>query len=267
MRFFKKIIHWAESEETIRAILLQGSRAREGDFDEFSDYDLVLVCQDAAPYTKSDEWLERIAPVWVCVKEERKLGGRAFPTRLVIFEGGVKVDFSFFPTNALDLATREGGQVVLDKDHLLRHLSDLPKPKKPSEREFLRVVEEFWFEAYHVAITLKRGDLWSVKFRSSAMHAFLLRMIEWDAEAGGDWERTSPPLGKKMQSWASPEIYRELDGVFAHFDAEDSKRALLHTLPLFRRLAQRLSNLLRFVYPTDLDRKMTQFIVVGIDAT
>lgn len=273
MDIIQKIVRWAKSENAIRVLILQGSRAGKALVDELADYDISVFCSTSTPYTETEEWLAPIGPVWVCVKEKVSCGGQVFPTRLVIFESGIKVDFSFLSLDCLDRMIKghlpdeynRGYQILLDKDNLTH---SLPKPnykepraQKPSEPEFLETIEEFWFEAYHVGIYLKREDLWSVKFRSASMHAFLLRMIEWEAQAHNGWDQTVPPIGKRMHSWIQPSVWQELQEVFAHFDVEDSWNALLHTLTLFRRLSVDLSHQLGFDYPEALDKNISEFIL------
>ncbi|MDE3046301.1 MAG: aminoglycoside 6-adenylyltransferase, partial [Verrucomicrobiota bacterium] len=110
--------------------------------------------------------------------------------------------------------------------------------KKPSEQEFQRVINEFWFEVHHVAKYLKREDLWSVKFRSGSIYDnFLLKMIEWNEQAKRNWESQLPPLGKRMRSWVDADTWKALHQIFAHFDSSDSRRGLLHLIELFRKIA------------------------------
>lgn len=273
MDIIQNIVRWAKSEDAIKVLILQGSRAGKMPADEFADYDISIFCKTPLPYTETEEWLALIGPIWVCVKEKVSCDGQVFPTRLVIFEGGIKVDFSFFSLACLDRLVRgplpeeynRGCQVLLDKENLTQ---TIPKPdykepeaQKPSKREFLETIEEFWFEAYHVAIYLKREDLWSVKFRSNAMHGFLLRMIEWESQARNGWHQTVPPIGKRMSSWVQPSVWQELQGVFAHFDVVDSWDALFHILILFRRLSVDLSHQLGFDYPEAMDKNISGFIL------
>ncbi len=272
MDILEKIIKWAEGEEAIQALILQGSRTAHKASDAYSDYDISVFCKTEKPYTQTEEWLSRLGKVWVCVKEKSSCNGREFPTRLVIFEGGIKVDFSFLSLDLLNQMVRgdlpkeyhRGYRVLLDKSSLTqgmpKPLYQEPKAMKPSEREFLEALAEFWFEAYHVAIYLKREELWLVKFRSAAMHGFLLRLIEWEAEARNSWSQTAPPLGKRMASWVDPSTWAALHGVFAHFAAEDSWKALLHTLALFRDLSIQVSRQLGYAYPEALDQQITGFI-------
>jgi aminoglycoside 6-adenylyltransferase len=269
----EKLIEWGNRENAVRALILVGSRASRQPIDAFSDYDLSVFCDADGSYTESDSWLAQFGNVLVCVKEKVVCEGKTFPSRLVIFEGGVKVDFSFWSVDVLDQIAQNsslpdeyhhGYKILLDKDH--RASGMLPpqfgvKAIKPSEQEFQEVVKEFWFEVYHVGVYLKRGDLWSVKFRSWAAHNFLLKMIEWHAEAENDWCSSSPPIGKRMRSWVNEGLWNELYGVFAHFDAEDSWKALFNTMELFRRITSETARSLQFSSIEELSGNMMGLLI------
>lgn len=270
----KKITKWSEKEDSIRALILLRSRARLSESDTLSDYDIAVFCTNTAFYTENEDWLKEVGKVWVCIKESLSFNESTFPSRLVIFEGGVKIDFSFFPLDILKTLTQKeilpeeyqrGYLVFLDKDHLACNLKKplfkKPQVLKPSEDVFLRVIEEFWFEAYHVAIYLKREDLFSVKFRSNAMQSFLLKMIEWEYQAQNGWQYLPFPIGKQMASWTNKNTWKAMHSVFAHFDTKDSWDALFHTLKLFRSLSKELSKDLGFLYPESLDNHISSFIL------
>lgn len=246
-----KICSWAQGESAIRAAILIGSRAIERGGDELSDYDISLFTNPQELDIQDDSWLSFIGKHWVCVHEKLPWKDKIIPTRLVIFEGGVKVDFAFYPLETLVELSQSnilpddydaGYQVLLDKDSLTK---EIPQPslkafqcKKPSRIEFERVILEFWFEAYHVAKYLKRGDLWIAKFRDWGMKdPFLLTMICWNRAAKHAWEFKTHSQGKAMQSWVSEVIWKELHGCFSHFDAEDAWKSLEKMTSLFRRLA------------------------------
>ncbi len=268
----EKLVEWGKKEDAVRALFLVGSRVGLQTVDAFSDYDVSVFCDSDEFYTGSESWLSQFGNVLVCVKEKVVFNGKTFPSRLVIFQGGVKVDFSFLSLDILDEIVQRssllndyhhGYKILLDKDH--RTSGMLPpqfevKTIKPSEQEFQEVVKEFWFEVYHVGVYLKRGDLWSVKFRSWAANSFLLKMIEWHAEAENNWCSSVPPIGKRMRSWVSEDLWKDLHGIFAHFDEEDSWKALFNTMELFRRITAETAQLLRFNSMEDLSGNMMGFL-------
>lgn len=275
------ICAWAEAEESIRAAILIGSRAVDGEHDDLSDFDISLFTTQSGSYTQNDQWLSSIYKHWVCVHEKLLWKNSAIPTRLVIFEGGVKVDFAFYPTDALnDLSNGSklpdnydaGYKVLLDKDGLTKTMA---KPsfsafalQKPSQEEFERVVQEFWFEAYHVATYLKRDDLWRAKFREWEMKdPFLITMLRWHTGAKHGWHVKTHSQGKTMKSWIDESKWKDLHACFSHFEAEDSWKTLEQTISLFSQIALETADLLAYPYPEEVDRNLSQFIFQLKDTT
>ncbi len=273
-RPIQAVIEWAMKEVSIRSVILVGSRATDK-HDPLSDYDFSIFCAQPLPYISVDGWLNEIGNVWVCVHEKIHYGNEQFPTRLVIFENGIKVDFTFLSVSILKqiVSSRAqpseydtGYKVLIDKDSLTVDMCkasfEALKRSKPTKEEFLNVVKEFWFEAYHVGVYLKRGDLWLAKIRSQGMiENFLLKMIEWNELSRFDFKHSIPLNGKMMQSWVSKDSFDELHGIFAHFDYKDSWKCLLKTMKLFRNLSIKASQKLDVEYPEDLDRNLSNFIL------
>lgn len=259
-----RIVAWAKAEPNVRALVLVGSRAGDEPPDGLADIDLRVYAKTTEPYTGDDEWLSELAPVWLCVRDEYRHADLVVPTRLVLFEGGIKVDFALYPAAAL--ADHEDGgepasRVLVDKDRVAPDVRRRPvDPAAPSEEEFARVVGEFWFEAYHVAKYLARGELWLAKARDWETKRFLLKMIEWHARAGRGWNLDTRHGGARMRSWAGGEVWADLHGAFSRFDAEDGWRGLSATTELFRRLARETAAILDVAYPEDVDRNISRFI-------
>lgn len=263
-----EILQWATYEKHIRAVILTGSRAKDK-HDELSDYDLSLFCTDIDSFILNDTWLSNIGNVWICVHEKVCINEKEFPSRLVIFEKGIKVDFSFYPLEVLkDISSvlfQRGYRILLDKEGMSLSMSsrneEVSVAVKPNREWFLTIINEFWFEAYHVAVYLKRGDLWSAHFRLNGLHhQFLLRMIEWNELSKTDWKGFLPELGKRMQSWVSKDTWDALHQSFPHFDEKDCWNALENTTSIFRVLARQTAAQLGYNYPNEVDSHISKFI-------
>lgn len=267
-----RIVNWAEREDPIRALVLEGSRAEEKEADELSDYDINMFITDPEPYAQDDHWISATDDVWVYIPEKVTHHGQVFATRLVIYQAGVKVDFILYSTDILrelahaDLLPEQydiGYRVLLDKDGVA---AEMPSPSlqafrrgRPTETTFLACVHEFWFEVYHVAKHLRRRDLWSVKFRDWTTKCLLLRMIEWSERGKHGWDYRTHPLGKHMKSWVAAETWERLSGLFAHFDAEDSWEAMFATIELFGRVARETAQSLGCTYPSVIEENIVTF--------
>lgn len=266
-----RIIEWADQEKHIRALILVGSRAGKESVDEFADFDVSVFAQTHLPYIQKNQWLFDIGKVWVCVPEKFERNDEIVPTRLVIFEDGIKVDFAFYGLHVLDELADDGDElnagfkVLLDKDGKTKRLKPAPfaksKRAKPTETEFIARVNEFWYETYYAAKYLKRGELWLAKLIDCNLKRFLLEIIEWHEQSKHDWNYEIYYSGKAMKSWASADTWASLHQTFAHFDSVDSWTSLFATMNLFRQLASETAQILEFSYPQEVDRNMTQFVL------
>lgn len=267
-----RIVKWAERRQDIRAVVLTGSRARDdGSVDDDSDYDIELFTSQLERYETDSTWMAEIAPVWVYLPLSLPTDDR-YRMRLVVFEGGQKVDFGFAPTIVLDEMVagkrlnelyERGHRVVLDKDRK----ASLPRPSGvarvrhlPTEAEFRALSNEFWFEAYHIPKLLQRNDLWVVKMRDWTMKRMLLQMIEWHAITTHGLTHDVWHIGTRMEQWASPEVWTRLTDAFGRFGHADSWRALFATLALFRDLSKETAAFLGFAYPDAVDAAISGYI-------
>lgn len=266
-----RIIKWGQSQEAVRALILEGSRASRGITDELSDYDVNIFFTDPAPFMEDDSWLYDIEDVWLYVPEKITYKNREFATRLIIFRDGVKADFILYSADVLrDFAEslpesyEAGYRVLLDKDDVTQKL---PTPTfrafgkgKPAKDEFRNCIREFWFEAHHVARYLKRNDLWPAKFREWAAKTHLMQMIQWNERAKHNWDYYTHPLGKNMKNWAVDETVEEVSLSFAGYKQEENWKALFAMTSLFGRLGRETADVLKYHYPEDLEENLQKCI-------
>ena len=264
------ILAWAEQRDDLRAVVLVGSYARQDHpADTWADLDLILFTRDTSRYATPDGWPEALGgDQWVIVSFERSDG---LPEYLILFDGGLKVDFAFYPLDEVQRITaadpapdwlQRGYRVLLDKDGMTLPPAPFtaPVPPRPSAEAFRAVVHTFWYRVYHVGIALRRGDLWRAKLRDHAQKAALLTMLEWHTRASRGWETDTWMEGRFLAEWTDPDTWAALHEVFGHFDAADSWRALWASVALFRRLATDTAGLLGFIYPAALDEQISGFV-------
>ncbi len=266
------IVEWAEQEEQVIGLIMTGAQTQqEGANDGLSDRDLELIFTDYEPFARDDAWLREFLPVWVY---QPLFQDQNYPTRLVFYEGGHKVDFTLADSRRLldmiecgelDHLYERGYQVLVDKTGVTRALpkptGSFPLVPRPEQAEFQTVVEEFWFEAAHIPKYLLRGELWVVKFRDWTMKVDLLKLLEWHAIARSEEPVDVRYIGTHANRWVDQRTWNELQDVFAHFDAADSWRALLASMSLVRRLGQEIQQHSNLVYPQAVDDHISGYIL------
>lgn len=251
--YLDAILDWARHEHAIRALVVTGSLARLDDTtDEYSDLDVQVIATDINRYIEDDRWLDHLGDVWI-----RYPLHQTAPYRLVWFSGGIKVDFHFLAPDTLqgDQLTDEytrGYQVLLDKDDRFRDFPPsprlFPQAPPPSAVEVQAAINEFWFEAIHVAQFIRRREFWVVKHRDWTMKSDLLRMLDWHTRFVRREPINTWLLGRRVTHWADQETYAAIERIWAGWDALALWDALLIQLELFSRLSLELANALPFTY-------------------
>jgi len=258
----------------IRAILVVGSQARQvKPADEYSDLDLALYTVEGFEQKSENylEWLRDFAPVWMIVEDH------SGETKgwLILYQGGIKVDFSVTSIGRLQPLINEkylwseqerGYTILLDKDGIAAQLPaptlfDPPPYTPPTPAQFIKCVEGFYYGAVYLAKQVVRGNLWKAKWADQIQQRMLLEMLEWHAHATHNEPVETYSRGDFMRDWVSETTWQELHSVFAHFDAEDSWNALLASIHLFRRLMEETSAKLDYDYPRKMVEEVTTYVV------
>ena len=267
--YFNRICEWASREDAIRAIVITGSQARDdGSADAYSDLDIQVITTDIKRYTDDDRWLDALGKVWIRFPLYQDV-----PYRLVWFGGGIKVDFQFvtlddirpmIKSGTLSDEYQRGYRVVLDKDDLYRAMPPsprtFPQPPPPTAEAIHASINEFWFEAVHVAQFIRRREFWVVKYRDWTIKLNLLRMLEWHARARHQEASNTWLLGKRIRHWAGEEDYATLRQIWTGWDAADLWHGLIIQLELFRRLCTELTSALNHDYADETFQEIEAYI-------
>ena len=255
------IIAWSSACADIRAVALVGSNARaDHPADEWSDIDLVLIAANPDLYLQSSTWLNAIGEPWIITVERDPDG--CIVERRVLFRSGIDVDFIVLAPDRIGALQEEplasilsrGVQVLLDQDQIFPPFQLKLHPEKPacppSSAEFSELVNDFLFHCIWTAKKIKRGELWTAKSCCDIyMKKLLVTMIEWHTQALNGWTEETWYNGRFMEHWAGANVVAALCGVFAHYDEEEIKKALLNTIQLFDELARETAQQLSYSYP------------------
>ncbi len=264
-----KVVDWARHEVPIRAVVLTGSLARgDGSTDQWSDLDAQIIATEFSSYIADDTWLDTLGEVWIRFPLYEDV-----PYRLVWFAGGVKVDFQFVSVDAIHDMIRSGalsdeylrGYVVaLDKDELFRDLPPsphvFPQPDPPSAEQVQAVINEFYFEAIHVAQFIRRREYWVVKFRDWTMKRDLLQMLEWHARATRDEPVNTWLLGKRLHEWTEETTVTAAGQIWSNWEPAALWHSLLRQIELFRKLSSELTDKMGYEFQAPTYNKIEAYL-------
>lgn len=273
-RLQSELVTWTEHIAEIRAILIVGSQARQvKPADDYSDLDISLYVVEGFEQ-KSEvylQWIRDFAPVWMMLDEHHD----ETKSWLILYQGGIKVDFSVTPISVLQPLIEDqylwddqqrGYKILLDKDGIAAQLPppsphDPPPYTPPTQTQFIERVEGYFYGAVYLAKQIKRGNLWKAKWADLIQQTMLLEMLEWHSHATHEQPVDTYYRGDFMRDWVSEITWRELHQVFAHFDTLDSRKALIASLRLFTRLTEETAAKLGYDYPRTMVEEVTDYIL------
>ncbi len=276
----RRLVQWGQARPDVRAMILTSTLTSPlAHVDLFSDYDIIVVVADIAPYM-SDAWLDHFGQVLVLYRDPVRLEfGLPSFARITQYEDGLKIDFTLWPVgmmaHVIAEAERAGGldpdldggyTVLLDKDGSTAALPPptykayIPVP--PTEAAYREVVREFFHEATYAAKYLWRGELMPIKyFIDQAMKQDDLRtMLEWRMEMDHGWAVKTGAFGKWLERYLPPDIWRELEATYVGPGIEENWQAMFATIALFRRVAREVGSHLGYAYPEDFHERMMAYL-------
>jgi aminoglycoside 6-adenylyltransferase len=273
----EQLIRWADSHQLIRAVVLTSSRAiPHASLDLFSDYDVILAVQSVQPYYVDRTWLETFGPVLAVYRDpmipENGLERSAY---VVQYENGLKIDFSLWPIELLQRVVENphlpaefdaGYQVLLDKDRLTTELKPPTYsayiPTKPTEVNYLELLEGFFLDTTYVAKCLWRDDLMAAKhiMDNSLKQEHLRPMLEWHVEIDHQWSLKPGPYGRRLKQYLRPDLWTELERTYTGAQLEANWKALFRTIELMRRVAREVGERLKYTYPQELDQRVVNYL-------
>jgi aminoglycoside 6-adenylyltransferase len=251
----QRLTDFAEGDDNIRAVLLEGSRAL-GKADSFSDYDVVLVtrsngpCLDGAILPLMTEWFGEIAvmqtPDSGCPQDVL--------THMIQFTGGTRIDLTFKSLEYLTRTSCESATVtVLDKDGRFLFL---PPPsesdfwvRRPTAGQFRECCNEFWWVSPYVAKALaRRGALHALGLLNENVRPEYVRMLSWIAGAETGFAAS---VGKHASDIGRfvPEAWHEaLLKSYPRAGCDEIRNSLDCLMHAFPQLAKEVSGRFGFVY-------------------
>lgn len=250
-----RILGWAEAEEAVRVVVLTSTRARdEGPPDDLSDYDVIVALEDFDRFDAAEAYGTPAAR-W---GDEHDVHGTTTLFRGVVYDDGVKVDWTLWPANVPELVAEHGltddldvgYRVLLDKDGTTARWSQptyrAHTPRRPTEAEYVALVEEFWWSATYIAKARAREEQFFLRFvlDVDVTHGVLRRMLEWLIESGRGWKWRPGAYGRGIERELPPGLADELAATHGSFE---------RTVALFRRAARDVGEALGYAYPQYAD--------------
>jgi aminoglycoside 6-adenylyltransferase len=257
-----RILTWAKEEAAVRVVVVTSTRAQvEGPPDELSDYDVIVALEDLGRFDPAAAYGTPAAR-W---GDEHDVHGTTTYFRGVFYDDGVKIDWTLWPANVPELVAEHGlidnldvgYRVLLDKDGTTQRWPQPTYrahiPRKPTEAEYVALVEEFWWSATYVVKARARGEELFLRFVLDVdmTHGVLRRMLEWLVETDRGWNWKPGAYGRGLERELPPGFAEELAGAYGSFE---------RTVELFRAAAREVGDALGYAYPQYADDALSAYM-------
>ena len=267
----KLILDFAERDERIRLVTLEGSRANKNiPKDSFQDYDVSYFVTDMNSFIESDDWLDVFGRRIFMQKPEAM---ELFPPELgnwfsylMLFEDKNRIDLTLIPVQEVDEYFKKSDglvDVLLDKDSLVKgEVTPTDEKywiKKPTAKEFDDCCNEFWWVSTYVVKGLARKEiLFANDHLNEIVRPNLLRMMSWHIGIKKGFNFSLGKNYKFIERYLSKEDWKTLLSTYDVSSYHKTWQALFTCLELFRKYSKAVGNQLDYTYP-DYDQAISNY--------
>lgn len=285
-----RLLAFAEAHDEIRAAVLNGSRANpRAPRDQWQDYDFNIaertpgyfhahpefldtfgervIMQKTHGFQTSSGWLDVTEEEYLALHARGDLPGIPHYNLMIIYDTGVRVDFSFVPAaQAAETYTDSMTIPLLDKDDIIPPLPPTSDAgywvQKPTPDRFAALCNElFWLSTY-VAKGLLRGEVAYAQSVMAVLREQLLELLAWRIGERSGWTVNPGYRGKWLQQFLTSDEWQGLLATYANADIEAQWQALLAVTTLARTVGLPLARALgdAYVYNLAEDERTTAYL-------
>jgi aminoglycoside 6-adenylyltransferase len=159
----------------------------------------------------------------------------------------------------------DGYKVILDKDGITKGM----KPpscrafmlKPPTETEYLHLIEDALSDVPYGVKQICRGDFFPLQFTFYQLRYHnMSRLLEWKVEIEHDWALKSGAMGKGLQKYLDPTIFKEIEDTNTGYGKEANWESLLRVVNLFGRVAREVGEKMGYKYPEALEKRIIRYV-------
>lgn len=263
----KQILDFANEEDRVRAVMLNGSRVNSNaPKDLMQDYDVVFFITDInnVSYKTNRQWINRFGELVIMQQNDFDDGSYIF---LMQFKDGVRIDLRFMEVLKIDEAAKEDSlsEIILDKDNIS---PVLPSPndssyyvKKPSQKKFDKIMNEAWWIQTYVAKGIWRDELPLSKYMFDVILLDSIhKLLSLHIGIKYDWNINVGKCGKWFKKFLSEDIYNEFISLYPTADYEQMWEVLFKSGEFIRRIGTEVAENLGYTYPMQDDINVTEYI-------
>lgn len=193
----EEIFNNASIEDDIRAVCMNGSRVNKFiEPDEYQDFDIAFIVKNYESFIQHLSFIKNFGEPIIsqCNRERSDSGIKDQLFYMVLFENHMRVDFRFIPIECIEAYRHEDYllKVLIDKDNYFSEQIELSDKKyhikKPNQKRFDFVCNEFWWLSTYVVKGIKREEIFYAIDHLNMMRDLLLTMYDWKVGNKFNWQ-------------------------------------------------------------------------------
>jgi aminoglycoside 6-adenylyltransferase len=265
---YKLILDTAQSDDRIRAVIMNGSRANpNAPRDIFQDFDIVYIVTEVASFKKDPKWIDRFGELMIMkLTDDMQDPPPSNDDRyayLMQFADGNRIDLTLYSILKLNELDRDSLSVLLlDKDGLIEPFPPsnegdyLPKP--PTSKAFADCCNEFWWVCPYVAKGLWREEIIYAKYMlNQVVREQLMKMLAWHIGIKTQFSSNPGKYGKYYKQYLEPELWDMLLQTYSEAGYDHTWEALDIMCQLFRIVTLSVAEHFGFEYPDKEDKNVS----------
>lgn len=268
------ILSIAKSDERIRAVYLNGSRANPNvKKDKYQDYDIVYVVTETESFLSDKSWISVFGDIAIVQEPDSNdlgWGQNADYNRsycwLILFKDGNRIDLHITVKEAmLEEYVKDSLTVpLLDKDNILPPISPSNDKgywiQRPTKSRYDGCCNEFWWCLNNVAKGIVRDQIpYAMRMYHEVVHIELDKMLEWYIGVNTEFSVSVGMWGKYFKKYLPSELYELYLKTYSNH--EELWTAIFAACELFRTAAPVVGKHFGYGYNHNDDDNMMQYLM------
>ena len=263
---FDLILGVAKSDERIRAVYMNGSRANpNAPRDQYQDYDIVYIVQEFDSFVQNQNWIDVFGKRLMLQMPEtmRDPLGKGHFNWMMLFTDGNRLDLSLYPIEKPELIDHDSATIpLLDKDGILPEYPTASDRdywvQKPNTLYYFSCCNNFWWCMQNVGKGIARGELpYAMTMYHTVVREDLHDMLSWYVGCQHNFSVSTGKMGKYFRRFLPEDLYAQYEATFSGADPEAMWNSVFAACKLFRTVSESVANALGYEFlPQDADNMM-----------
>jgi len=268
------IMNKAESDERIRAVTLNGSRAgKDALVDQYSDFDIAYFVTDVREFTKDKDWITYFGDILIVqysmdwYSNPYDYSSKDTFVYLIQFGDGNRIDLSIVDISNMEKEkeNKEPKIILMNKDNYEELVESNDESEfytsEPTEMEFYNTCNEFRWLSIYITKGLCRKELYYAKYAYDVLiMEMFMKMLNWKIGIDNEFMITTGSHSRYLKRYLSDEEMTRVHSIFPNGSYDDIWTKLFIMYDYFHELEIIVDNRYDFKINKDETDRVRRFI-------